>query len=121
MTTASIDADGYTLRVSADDMLDDGDQFSVSWTVEDADGNSVEATWTFTADVSVTARLASPAFGESLLTGVPFVPVELPDAVAPNLTIASVSSVSEDATLTLTARVSGGTYDGALVVCVVGW
>ena len=75
MTTASIDADGYTLRVSADDMLDDGDQFSVSWTVEDADGNSVEATWSFTADISVTPRLRAPASGDSVLTAIEVMPV----------------------------------------------
>ena len=35
----------------------------------------------------------------------------LPDAVAPNVTIAAVGSVDEDETQTLSASVSGGTYD----------
>ena len=38
----------------------------------------------------------------------------MPDAEAPNVTIGTVSFVEDDDTLTLSASVSGGTYDGTL-------
>ena len=43
----------------------------------------------------------------------------LPDASAPNVTIAAVSSVDEDSTLALSASVSGGTYDALSYAWVV--
>ena len=63
---------------------------TLTYTVEDANGDT-----------------ATKMFGITVSSA----PVQLPDAVAPSITIEAVGTVAEDDTQALTANVAGGTYD----------
>ena len=66
MATASLDSDGYTMRVTADSSLSDGDTFDVEWTIEDEDGNTTVASWDFTVGTAPLAPLRWSSEPESV-------------------------------------------------------
>ena len=97
-----------------------GSGASVTYTPPDVSTNrAVEVSLTVTARGTGTIARTGTSDTETdteRFTVIPAgtTPPPLPDAEAPNVTIRTVSFVEDDDTLTLSAAVSGGTYDGAL-------
>ena len=104
------------------------DSISYSWTVVTGggsiSGSGATATYTpvnVSSDTSVTVRCTVTATGDgtdakdgstaSAQDDESFTVTDLTDASAPAVTVAAISSVNEGATQTLSASISGGTYD----------
>ena len=97
----------YSWSVSGDGTISGSSTGSTVTVVADSVGSGDGS---YTVSVSITRGGLSASDSESVtVNDVPV--VTLPDAVAPTVTIAAVSSVDEDDTQALSVSLSGGTYD----------